>query len=114
MVRGAPNVKSLTRGVGGGGGGAGRAHRERKWCKNTDEKGRERYSPSMPVMRKRKDRKREKKKKKRKRKAVCRHLTRPDQTRQVGRQAEGGRHQPTSSGRCCQTDMARCRRSSIH
>lgn len=61
------------------------------------------------------EREREKKKeKKRKRKAVCRHLTRLDRTRQVGRQAEGGRHQPTSSGRCCQTDMARCRRSSIH
>ncbi len=37
------------------------------------------------------------------RKAVCRHLTRPDQTRQVGRQREGGTNQPPLVGSAKQT-----------
>lgn len=55
-------------GSGGDGGGAGR---ERKWGKNIDEKGRERYSPSMPVMRKRKDREKKRKNKKEKKAQGC-------------------------------------------
>lgn len=56
---------------------------------------------------KRKDRKKERekrgKKEKRKQKAVCRHLTRLDWTRQVGRQREGGTNQPPLVGSAKQT-----------
>lgn len=70
----------------------------------------------MLVMKKEKiERKKERRGEKKRKKKTEGCLQAFDQTGldQTGRQAEGGRHQPTSSGRFCQTDMARCRRS-IH
>lgn len=65
-------------GSGGGGGGAGR---ERKWGKILMKRGgRGTVHPCRSWEREKIERKRGKTKKKRKRKAVCRHLTRPDQT----------------------------------